>query len=189
MKYYYFIFFSLLFISIFSFENEIENGVYLIKNLEGNLNLKVINSTLYFSSKENKNQFDNFRFYQKEIKKNNEYESYEENSEIYYYIEEKNSRKKLYFDEESESVFASETIKKEDDDKFLWEIKITKNRNNLIYYEIKSKTRNKFISYKETKKDFTKAYCESSWNSLAYERKTKLLIIKLYKENNNINKE
>ena len=189
MKYYYFIFFSLLFISIFSFENEIENGVYLIKNLEGNLNLKVINSTLYFSSKENKNQFDNFRFYKKEIKKNNEYESYEENSEIYYYIEEKNSRKKLYFDEERESVFASETINKEDNDKFLWEIKITKNRNNLIYYEIKSKTRNKFISYKETKKDFTKAYCESSWNSLAYERKTKLLIIKLYKENNNINKE
>ena len=186
MKHYkiYFVIFSLLFIKIYSYQNEIQNGVYLIKNLEGNLNLKIINSTLYFSSNENKNQFDNFHFYKRKIKQDNEYES-EEDTKIYYYIEEKTSRKKLYFDEESESVLASETIKKENEEKFLWEIKINKNINN-IYYEIKSKLKNRYISYEDTKKEITKAYFESSWNSLAHNRKTKFMIIKLYKENDNI---
>ena len=190
--------FSLLFIEINSFskkrklqsssEKEIQNGVYIIQNLESNLNLKLINSTLYFSSSGNKNNFDKFRFYQKEIKKENEYDNYDEDSQIFYYIEEKNSRKKLYFDDEAESVFASESINPEEDDKFLWEIKLMNYRGNLKFYEIKPKTKNKFIAYEESKEELTKAYCESSWNSLAYDRKSRLKIIKLYKENNNLNK-
>ena len=201
--------FSLLIIKIYSFspkrklqsssEKEIQNGIYLIHNIDGNLNLKLVNSTLYFSSKENKNEFDKFRFYKKEIKKEkekekeNEYDTYDtyadDNTEVYYYIEEKNSRQKLYFNEETESVLASDTINPSEDDKFLWEIKKMKYKTNLYYYEIKAKSKNKYISYEESKKELTKAYCESSWNSLAEDRKTKLKIIKLYKENNNINQE
>ena len=189
MKYNYLYFvFTLLLISIFlTTENEIENGVYQITNLEGNLNLKLINSTLYFSSKENKNTIDKYRIYQKEYKKENEYDSYNEDSQIYYYIEEKDSKKKLYFDESTEAVLTSEIINPKDDDLFLWEIKSMNYRNNLHYYEIKTKTKNKYISYEESKKELSKIYCESSWNSLAFDRKTKFRLIKLYKENNNMN--
>ena len=195
--------FSLLLIEIYSFptkrnlqlssEKEIQNGIYLIHNLDGNLNLKLVNSTLYFSSKESKNNFDKFRFYKKEIKKEreNEYDRYNDDNsiDIYCYIEEKNSRQKLYFDEETESVLASDTINPLEDDKFLWEIKIMKYKSDLVYYEIKTKLKNKYISYEESKKELTKAHCESSWNSLAENKKTKIKIIKLYKENNNINQE
>ena len=94
----YFIFILLLLSIILTTENEIENGngngIYQITNLEGNLNLKLINSTLYFSSKDNKNTIDKYRIYQKEYKKENEYDSYNEDSQIYYYIEEKDSKKK-----------------------------------------------------------------------------------------------
>ena len=197
MKFNIFIFliFSLLLIEINSFsqkrklqtnsDKEIQNGVYIIQNLESNLNLRLINSTLYFSSIGSKNNFDKFRFYKKENE--NKYDIYDENPQIFYYIEEKNSRKKLYFDDEKESVFASESINPEENDKFLWELKIMNYRGNLNFYEIKPKTKNKYISYDE-KKELSKAYCESSWNSLAYDRKSRLKIVKLYKENNNINK-
>ena len=178
---------SLLLIKISTFENEVQNGVYIIQNLEGNLNLKIINSTLYCASKDNKNNIDKFHFYRREFKKENEYDSYnDEESGIYYYIEEKDSKKKLYFDESTETILASETINPEDDDKFLWEIKAMNYKNNLHYYEIKSKTKNKYISYEESKKDLSKIYCESSWTSLAKDRKTKFKIIKLYTEHTNI---
>ena len=54
-----------------STEKEIQNGIYLIQSLEGHLNLKLINSSLYFSS-DNKNKFDKFHFHKKPIIKENE---------------------------------------------------------------------------------------------------------------------
>jgi len=149
------------------YDDEFKEGVYLIKNLEGHLSLKLIDNKLYFSSQINNNTSNKFRIYKKQQKKFNEYESYNEEEEIYYYIEEKESKKKLYFDESTDSVLASEKINQEDDNKFLWEIKFSKYRNNLNYFEIKTKSQNNYISYDESKKELTKAYCENSWKSLA----------------------
>ena len=191
--------FLLILIKIYSFpqprnlepnsDKEIQNGIYLIQSLEGHLNLKLINSSLYFSSRETKNKLDKFHFHKKGVIKENEYDNYDEDSEIYYYIEEKNSRKKLYFDDNTESVLGSETINPEEDDKFLWEIELMNYRNNMYYYQLKSKLKKKYISYEETNKEISKAYCESSWKSLSENRNIRLRLIKLYKENENINKE
>ena len=68
------ILFSLLFIKIntkkakrklqSSSEEEFLDGVYLIKSLDGHMNLKLINKTLYFSTNADRYQFDNFHIYQ-----------------------------------------------------------------------------------------------------------------------------
>ena len=84
---------------------------------------------------------------------------------------------------------ASETINQEDDDKFLWEIELMNYRNNMHYYQIKSKKKTKYISYEESNKEISKAYCESSWKSLSENRNIRLRLIKLYRESENINKE
>ena len=168
------------------YDDEFQEGVYLIKNLEGHLSLKLIDNKLYFSSQGNNNTSNKFRIYKKQQKKFVEYESYNEEEQIYYYIEEKDLKKKLYFDESTESILASEKINPEDDDKFLWEIKFTKYRNNLNYFEIKTKSQNNYLSYDESNKELTKAYCENSWTSLSENRSPKIKLIKLYKENKNI---
>jgi superoxide dismutase len=59
----------------------------------------------------------------------------------------------------------------------------------MYYYQLKSKLKKKYISYEETNKEISKAYCESSWKSLSENRNIRLRLIKLYKENENINKE
>ena len=168
------------------YNDEFQEGIYLIKNLEGHLSLKLIDNKLYFSSQGNNNTSNKFRIYKKEQKKYPEYESYNEEEKKYYYIEEKDSKKKLYFDELNKSVLVSEKINPEDDDKFLWEIKLSKVRNNLNHFEIKTRSKNNYISYDESNKELTKVYCENSWASLTQDRSPKIKLIKLYKENKNI---
>ena len=164
-----------------SSEDEFQDGVYLIKNMDGHLNLKLINKTLYFSSNADKYEFDNFHIYQKDIsnKRSND-------DTIYYYIEEKNSRKKLYFDEAHDSISLSEKNNPEDDDKFLWEI-ISKTKNSIDYFEIKSKLKNYYISYEESQKELSRIYCEDSWITLSEDRSSKFNLVRLYKDYKNIN--
>ena len=163
-----------------SSEDEFQDGVYLIKNLDGHLNLKLINKTLYFSSNVDKHQFDNFHIYQKEINKKSNDDS------NYYYIEEKNSRKKLYFDEAHDSISLSEKNNPEDDDKFLWEL-IPRTKNNIDYFEIKSKLKNYYISYEESQNELSRIYCEDSWITLSEDRSSKFNLVRLYKDYKNIN--
>ena len=164
-----------------SSEDEFQDGVYLIKNMDGHLNLKLINKTLYFSSNVDKYQFDNFHIYQKDIsnKRSND-------NTNYYYIEEKNSRKKLYFDEAHDSISLSEKNNPEDDDKFLWEL-IPRTKNNIDYFEIKSKLKNYYISYEESQNELSRIYCEDSWITLSEDRSSKFNLVRLYKDYKNIN--
>lgn len=192
------ILFSLLFIKIntkkakrklqSSSEEEFLDGVYLIKSLDGHMNLKLINKTLYFSTNADRYQFDNFHIYQKEIsnKKSEDYSS-REDSEKYFYIEEKNTRKKLYYDEAHDSISLSEKNNPEDDDKFLWEIS-TKSKNSIDYFEIKSKLKSYYISYEESQKELSRVYCEDSWITLSEDRSSKFNLVRLYKDYKNINK-
>ena len=174
-----------------SSDEEITDGTYLIKNFDGSLNLKLIDNTLYFSSNEEKEKLNKYLIYEKVDKNKNEnekgYENYsDDDREKYYYIEEKSTKKKLYYDESTSSIMISDKINPEDDDKFLWELNMKKH-NNIDYFEIKAKTKTSFISYEESDKELSKVYCENSWKALTNDRKTKIRLIKLYRENLNIN--
>ena len=201
---FYLIIFSLLFLQInssflkrflqFSSDDEITDGTYLIKNFDGNLNLKLIDNTLYFSSNEDKHQLSRFLIYEKESKNKNKnsnengYENYgDDDREKYYYIEEKSTKKKLYYDDATSSVLVSDKINPGDDDKFLWELNLKKGKNNIDYLEIKTKTKSSHISYEESDKELSKVYCENSWKAVTNDRKTKIRLIKLYRENLSIN--
>ena len=200
---FYLIIFGLLFLQInssflkrflqFSSDDEITDGTYLIKNFDGNLNLKLINNTLYFSSNEDKLQFNKFLIYEKESKNKNSnanangYENYgDDDREKYYYIEEKSTKKKLYYDDATSSILVSDKINPGEDDKFLWELNLKKNKN-MDYFEIKAKAKTSHISYEESDKELSKVYCENSWKAMTNDRKTKIRLIKLYRENLSIN--
>jgi len=189
------ILFSLLFLKIISIqakrklqssEDDFQDGVYLIKNLDGHLNLKLINKTLYFSSNTDKYQFDNFHIYKKKISSKNSNDDSNDENDNYYYIEEKNSKKKLYFDETHDSISLSEKNNPDDDDKFLWEIS-SKTKNNIDYFEIKSKLKNYYISYEESQKELSRIYCEDSWITLSEDRSSKFNLVRLYKDYKKIN--
>ena len=173
-------------------DDEITDGTYLIKNFDGNLNLKIIDNTLYFSSNEDKQKFNKYLIYEKKNKTKSPhgYENYgddDDDREKYYYIEEKSTKKKLYYDDATSSIMLSDKINPGDDDKFLWELNLKKYKNNLDYFEIKAKTKTSFISYEESDKELSKIYCENSWTALSNDRKTKFRLIKLYRENLSIN--
>ena len=161
---------------------EIENGLYIIKN-KANLNLCLKNSSLYFTSEESCH----FLFHKKDTKPQNEYDFVPEDKNIYYFIEDELTGNKLYFDEISKSLFVSKEINAtKDNSNYLWELLPKKEKNtNSIYYEIKSKLKKYFISYEDSEKKTSKAFCESSWTSLTEDRDTKMKLVQLYHENEN----
>ena len=171
MKIFYF---SLLFfiIIIYSSCDEIPNGLYIIKN-KANLNLCLMNSSLYFTSEESCQ----FYIHKKDIPILNEYDitSTEENE--YYFIEDEKTGNKIFYDEISKSLSVSNDTK-EFSNFFLWEIIPKKDS----FYEIKLKDKKSFISYEDTEEKTTKAICESGFSALAGERTTKIKFIEIYHE-------
>ena len=160
------------------FSEGIPNGLYIIKN-KANYNLCLKDSSLYFSSEESCQ----FHIYQKRIKPLNEYDLPPDDENKYYFIEEERSKKKIIYDELNKSLSASDKIDTQKDfSNYLWEFLPKKDKNNDLYYEIKSKLKKFFISYEDTKEKTTKAICESSWTSLAEDRDTKIKFIELYHE-------
>ena len=153
--------------------NEIPNGLYIIKN-KANLNLCLINSSLYFSSEESCQ----FYIYKKDNQPLHEYDLAPSDENTYYFIEEEKTGKKLFFNESNNTISLSNQINTKDFSVFLWEIHPKKDS----FFEIKSKIKKFFISYEETKEKTTKAICESSWSALAGERDTKIKFIEIYHE-------
>ena len=153
--------------------NEIPNGLYIIKN-KANLNLCLINSSLYFSSEESCQ----FYIYKKDNQPLHEYDLAPSDENTYYFIEEEKTGKKLFFNESNNTISLSNQINTKDFSVFLWEIHPKKDS----FFEIKSKIKKFFISYEETKEKTTKAFCESSWSALAGDRDTKIKFIEIYHE-------
>ena len=153
--------------------NEIPNGLYIIKN-KANLNLCLINSSLYFSSEESCQ----FYIYKKDNQPLHEYDLAPSDENTYYFIEEEKTGKKLFFNESNNIISLSNQINTKDFSVFLWEIHPKKDS----FFEIKSKIKKFFISYEETKEKTTKAFCESSWSALAGDRDTKIKFIEIYHE-------
>ena len=153
--------------------NEIPNGLYIIKN-KANLNLCLINSSLYFSSEESCQ----FYIYKKDNQPLHEYDLAPSEENTYYIIEEEKTGKKLFFNESNNTISLSNQINTKDFSVFLWEIHPKKDS----FFEIKSKIKKFFISYEETKEKTTKAFCESSWSALAGDRDTKIKFIEIYHE-------
>ena len=164
----------------FSFLEEIQNGLYIIKN-KANFNLCLKNTSLYFSSEESCQ----FLIHKKDTKPLHEYDVEPKDKNIYYYIEEEITGNKLYFDEITKSLSVSEDLNsKEDTSNFLWEFLIKKDKSSQeLFYEIKSKNKKNFISYEDSKEKTTKAFCESSWTALTEERETRIKLIQIYHEN------
>ena len=170
------LFFSIIFFISFinSYNcNEIPNGLYIIKN-KANLNLCLINSSLYFSSEESCQ----FYIYKKDNQPLHEYDLAPSDENTYYFIEEEKTGKKLFFNESNNTISLSNQINTKDFSVFLWEIHPKKDS----FFEIKSKIKKFFISYEETKEKTTKAFCESSWSALAGDRDTKIKFIEIYHE-------
>ena len=167
---------------IFSCSAEMQNGLYLIKNKE-NYNLCFNNTSLYFSFEETCQFF----IRKKDNKPVHEYDFETKDKNIYYFIEDELTGKKLYFDGTNRLFSVSDNINLQiNESNFLWEIlEKTDKKSNESYYEIKSKQMKFFISYKESKEKTTKAYCESTWNSIIEERDVKIKLIQIYKENEN----
>ena len=158
--------------------DEIPNGLYIIKN-KANYNLCLKDSSLYFSSEESCQ----FHIYHNQTKPLNEYDLPPEEENKYYFMEEEKSKKKIIYDELSKTLSVSDKIDSTKDySNYLWEFLPKKDKNNNLYYEIKSKLKKFFISYEDTKEKTTKAICESSWTSLAEDRDTKIKFIELYHE-------
>ena len=159
-----------------------QNGLYLIKNKE-NYNLCFNNTSLYFSFEETCQFF----IRKKDNKPVHEYDFETKDKNIYYFIEDELTGKKLYFDGINRLFSVSDNINLQiNESNFLWEIlEKTDKKSNESYYEIKSKQMKFFISYKESKEKTTKAYCESTWNSIIEERDVKIKLIQIYKENEN----
>ena len=153
--------------------NEIPNGLYIIKN-KANLNLCLMNSSLYFSSEESCQ----FYIYKKDNQPLHEYDLAPSDENTYYFIEDEKTGKKLYFNESNNTISLSNQINTKDFSVFLWEIHPKKDS----FFEIKSKIKKFFISYEETKEKTTKAFCESSWSALAGDRDTKIKFIEIYHE-------
>ena len=153
--------------------NEIPNGLYIIKN-KANLNLCLMNSSLYFSSEESCQ----FYIYKKDNQPLHEYDLAPSDENTYYFIEEEKTGKKLFFNESNNTISLSNKINTKDFSVFLWEIHPKKDS----FFEIKSKIKKFFISYEETKEKTTKAFCESSWSALAGDRDTKIKFIEIYHE-------
>ena len=153
--------------------NEIPNGLYIIKN-KANLNLCLMNSSLYFSSEESCQ----FYIYKKDNQPLHEYDLAPSDENTYYFIEEEKTGKKLFFNESNNTISLSNQINTKDFSVFLWEIHPKKDS----FFEIKSKIKKFFISYEETKEKTTKAFCESSWSALAGDRDTKIKFIEIYHE-------
>ena len=153
--------------------NEIPNGLYIIKN-KANLNLCLINSSLYFSSEESCQ----FYIYKKDNQPLHEYDLAPSDENTYYFIEEEKTGKKLFFNESNNTISLSNQINTKDFSVFLWEIHPKKDS----FFEIKSKIKKFFISYEETKEKTIKAFCESSWSALAGDRDTKIKFIEIYHE-------
>ena len=160
---------------------EIKRGIYIIKGIEGNIFLQLVNNTLYSTFKHD--NYYKFRIYKKIIIKENDYDYYPE--EKYYFIEEKYSRKKLYYDISKEAIMAADLIRPEDEDKFLWEINFKNYHPTNTFFEIKSKITGKYLIYDE-KKEFSKISIGTSWESLAEDKSYKFRMIRIYKEAKNI---
>ena len=162
MKIFYF---SLLFfiIIIYSSCDEIPNGLYIIKN-KANLNLCLMNSSLYFTSEESCQ----FYIHKKDIPLLNEYDITSDEENKYYFIEDEKTRNKIFYDEISKSLSVSNDTK-EFSNFFLWEIIPKKDS----FYEIKLKDKKSFISYEDTEEKTTKAICESGFSALAGERRNR----------------
>ena len=185
------LFFAELILIIFvnikiSYGNEIQNGLYIIKNKD-NLNLCIKNSSLYFTSEESCQ----FLIIKKETKLEHEYDFVpeEDKKSSYYYIEDEKTGKRINFNGITESISAvDETDSENDDSSNLWEI-IPKNKNkNDDIYQIKSKLTKKkyFISYENTEANTKKVLCESSWTSFIEGRENIIKFVQIYhlKENN-----
>ena len=171
----------IIFLNIkFSLLEEIQNGLYIIKN-KANFNLCLKNTSLYFSSEESCQ----FLIHKKDTKPLHEYDFEPKDKNIYYYIEDEITGNKLYFDEITKSLSVSDDLNtKGDSSNFLWEFIVKKDKNSQeLFYEIKSKIKKFFISYEDSKEKTTKAFCESSWTALTEDRDTKIKLIQIYHEN------
>ena len=174
-------FLLIIFLNIkFSLFEEINNGLYIIKN-KANLNLCLKNDSFYFSSEESCH----FLIHKKDTKPLKEYDINHDDKNIYYFIEDELTGKKLIFDEISNSISVSEEIDTSKDiSNFLWEFLPKKERNNKeIFYEIKTRLKKYFISYENSTEKTTKVFCESSWVALEKDRETKIKLIQIYREN------
>ncbi len=117
----------IIFLNIkFSLLEEIQNGLYIIKN-KANFNLCLKNTSLYFSSEESCQ----FLIHKKDIKPLNEYDFEPKDKNIYYYIEDEITGNKLYFDEIAKSLLVSDDLNtKGDSSNFLWEFIVKKDKNS-----------------------------------------------------------